>query len=251
MSTFFSQIKILKKLGAVAIKQSLEDEGANFEEIRFLRKITKKYGLKLNVKVGGCEAKNDIYFCQSIKCDGIVVPMVESEYNLTKFIQTVSNEFKGDLYMNLESINGFKNLSKIINTNQFKKIKGVVVGRSDLVGSLKLDKSKVNSKKIFNLVKNGLRKIKRKKKLVKIGGNLTVKSKNFLSKLFSEKLIDRAETRNFEFRINKYALRNFDMIINLIFKFEIEWLKFKNKNFTSNSFAKRANKMRIDVVNKR
>ena len=95
MSTFFSQIKILKKLGAVAIKQSLEDEGANFEEIRFLRKITKKYGLKLNVKVGGCEAKNDIYFCQSIKCDGIVDPMVESEYNLTKLIQTVSNVFNG------------------------------------------------------------------------------------------------------------------------------------------------------------
>lgn len=251
MNKLFSQIKILKKFGAVAIKQSLEDEGANFDEIKFLRKITKKYGLKLNVKVGGCEAKNDIYFCQSINCDGIVVPMVESEYNLTKFIQTVSKEYKGDLYMNLESINGFRNLSKIININEFKKIKGVVVGRSDLVGSLKLDKSRVNSKKILNLVENALRKIKRKKKLVKIGGNLTINSKDFLNKLFSKKLIDRAETRNFEFKLNKYSLKNLDMIIQLIFEFEIEWLKFKNKNFTFNSFAKRANKLRIDVVNKR
>lgn len=251
MNKLFSQIKLLKKFGAVAIKQSLEDEGANFDEIKFLRKITKKYGLKLNVKVGGCEAKNDIFFCQSINCDGIVVPMVESEYNLTKFIQTVSKEYKGDLYMNLESINGFRNLSKIINTNEFKKIKGVVVGRSDLVGSLKLDKSRVNSKKILNLVANGLKKIKRKKKLVKIGGNLNVNSKNFLMKLYSKKLIDRAETRNFEFKINKYTYKNFDTIIDLIFKFEVDWLKYKNKKFVSNSFAKRANKLRIDVVNKR
>jgi 4-hydroxy-2-oxoheptanedioate aldolase len=251
MNKLFSQIKILKKLGAVAIKQSLEDEGANFDEITFMRELTKKQGLKLNVKIGGCEAKNDIFFCQSIKSDGIVVPMVESEYNLTKFIQTVSSEFKGDLYMNLESINGFKNLSKIINTNEFNKLKGIVIGRSDLAGSLNLSKSRVNSRKIFNLVEDGLKKIKRKKKLVKIGGNMTVKSKKFINELFSAKLIDRAETRNIEFKINKNTLKNFDMIIYLILKFEIEWLKYKNTNFVTNNYAKKANSKRIADVFKR
>jgi 4-hydroxy-2-oxoheptanedioate aldolase len=162
-------LKILKKLGAVAIKQSLEDEGANFEEIRFLRKITKKLDLKLNVKIGGCEAKNDIFFCHSIFVNGIVAPMVESEYALKKFIQTVPSSFKGDLYVNLESKNAISNLNKILNTNEFKKLKGVVVGRSDLVGSLDLAKKEVDSRKILNLMEYSLKKIKKSKKLVKMG----------------------------------------------------------------------------------
>ena len=34
-------LKKLKKLGAVGVKQSLEDEGASFNDIRIMRKITK------------------------------------------------------------------------------------------------------------------------------------------------------------------------------------------------------------------
>ena len=55
-------LRDLKNLGAVAIKQSLEDEGASFQEVSFSKKISKSIGLKLNVKVGGCEAKNDVHF---------------------------------------------------------------------------------------------------------------------------------------------------------------------------------------------
>ena len=53
-----NQLKELKKLGATGIKQSLEDEGAGFNEIILMRKITKQVGLKLNIKICGCEAKN-------------------------------------------------------------------------------------------------------------------------------------------------------------------------------------------------
>ena len=35
-------LKKLKKLGAVGVKQSLEDEGASFNDIRTMRNITKK-----------------------------------------------------------------------------------------------------------------------------------------------------------------------------------------------------------------
>ena len=70
MSIEFTKIlKKLKKLGAVSVKQSLEDEGASFNDITTMRKITKKLKLKLNVKIGGCEAKNDIFFCKDIKTD--------------------------------------------------------------------------------------------------------------------------------------------------------------------------------------
>ena len=52
----------LKKLGVTAVKQSTEDEGSSFQDILMMRKITNKVGIKLNVKVGGCEAKNDIFY---------------------------------------------------------------------------------------------------------------------------------------------------------------------------------------------
>ena len=55
-------LKKLKKYGVSAVKQSLEDEGASFEEIKKMREISLKANLDLNVKIGGCEAKNDIFF---------------------------------------------------------------------------------------------------------------------------------------------------------------------------------------------
>ena len=64
---------------------------------------------------------------------------------LKKFIQTVPSSFKGELYINLETKNAFSNLYKIIKTKEFTKLKGVVIGRSDIAGSFGLPKSKVDS----------------------------------------------------------------------------------------------------------
>jgi len=251
MIKLIDQLKSLKKFGIVAIKQSLEDEGASFEDVSSMRKISKKLGLKLNVKVGGCEAKNDIFFCESIASNGIVAPMVESEYALRKFIQTVPSSFKGDLYINLESKNAFKNLDKIINAKEFDKLKGVVVGRSDLAGSFNLSKSKVDSNKIFNLLQLKLKKIKNKKKLIKMGGSITTKSKKFIVELFNKKLIDRVETRNIEMKLNKKSLKNFDTIIPLIFNFEIEWMKYKKETFKLNKISRKFIINRIAEIIKR
>ena len=52
--------------------------------------IVESAKVDLNVKIGGCEAKNDIFFCKKIKTNSIVAPMVESEYALRKFIQCAS-----------------------------------------------------------------------------------------------------------------------------------------------------------------
>ena len=251
MKNLINQLRVLKKVGTVAIKQSLEDEGASFQDISLMRKISKKLKLKLNVKIGGCEAKNDIFFCISISTDGIVAPMVESEYALRKFIQTIPNSFKGDLYINLESKNAFKNLDKIINSKEFKKLKGVVIGRSDLAGSFNLAKSKVDCNKIFNLLQSKLQKIKNKKKLIKMGGSVTQNSKRFIKNLFNKKLIDRIETRNVELKLDNKLIEKLDVIIPLIFSFEIEWLKYKKKNFKLNKITERSISKRIFEMSNR
>ena len=61
MKKLILKLKNLKRKGAVAIKQSLEDEGASFEDIKKMRMMTRSARLDLNVKIGGCEAKNDIF----------------------------------------------------------------------------------------------------------------------------------------------------------------------------------------------
>ena len=67
MKNLISRLNNLKKkFNVVAVKQSLEDEGASFRDLEVMRKITKKSKLNLNVKIGGCEAKNDIFFCKKI-----------------------------------------------------------------------------------------------------------------------------------------------------------------------------------------
>ena len=72
----------------------------------------------------------------------------------------------------------------MMRTKNFKRLKGIVIGRSDLAGSLNLQKSEVDSKKIFKLVLNLLKKIKRKKIIIKMGGSLTTKSLDFANKLY-------------------------------------------------------------------
>ena len=252
MKKIINYLKKLKKQNIVAVKQSLEDEGASFEELTLMRKITKKASLKHNIKVGGCEAKTDIYFCEKLGVDGIVAPMVESNYALRKFMQIISKNKKQSLYINLESIQAFKNINQMIRTKNFKKLRGIVIGRSDLAGSLNLQKSEVDSKKIFKLVLNLLKKIKRKKVTTKMGGSLTTRSLDFANKLYKMKLLDSVETRNIEIKLSDQVFNNFNKLIIDIFNFELEWIKYKQKKFSkTKNVIKNDNLSRIKELKKR
>ena len=190
MQKIVNSLKNLKKLNAVAVKQSLEDEGVSQEDLIVMKKITKKANLDLNVKIGGCEAKNDIYFCEWLNVKGIVAPMVESSYALRKFLQTIKKKTKQNLYVNLESIQSFKNINQILKQPNIKRLTGVVIGRSDLAGSLNLEKKEVDSKRIFKIVSKILKKIKKKNLIVKMGGSLTAESKNFVYELSFTACVD-------------------------------------------------------------
>jgi hypothetical protein len=243
-SKLVNKLSYLKSLGVIGIKQSLEDEGASFEEIILMRKITKKVGLNLNVKIGGCEAKNDIYFCKGIKTNSIVAPMVESSYALKKFLQISKVGAKIPLLINIETINAIKNLDAMIrNKREFGNLSGIVLGRSDLAGSLDLQKKDVNSKKIFNLVFQVFKKLKKinNKFKIKMGGSINDESIDFIKTLYYKKLLDIVETRNIEIKISEKTLENFSNIINLAFDFEVSWLK-KKINFTK---FNRLNKIKI------
>ncbi len=222
----------LRLMGVTAVKQSTEDEGSSFNDILLMRKITKKNKLKLNIKIGGCEARNDIFFCKRVKADSIVAPMVETEYALKKFTESASIKKKNLLFFNIETISALKNLNKMLNSKSFNYIDGVVLGRSDLAGSLNKPKNYVNSRKIFNLVENCFKLIKKKvkKKIIfKMGGSITPKSEKFIKHLYQKKLLGYIETRNIEIKLNKKNVNDLDKIISIAFEFEMEWLKIRAK----------------------
>jgi len=246
-------LKNLKNLGVSSVKQSLEDEGASFDDIRIMRKITKKFKLKLNVKIGGCEAKNDIFFCRNIQTDSIVAPMIESEYAVKKFVQCAAQKKNNLLLINLETFQSIKNLKHIIKSKYFKSIDGVVIGRSDLAGSMGYSKSFVDSKRIYNITRKTfsyIKKLKKNKKVLKMGGSITQNSKEFIQSLFEKKILDYVETRNIEIKLSKKSINNFEKIIIGSFQFEIEWLKYRiknNKNLPINlviDYKKRINEIR-------
>ena len=252
MKKFVNYLKKLKKYDAVAIKQSLEDEGASFDQLKIMRKITMKAGLQHNIKVGGCEAKTDIFFCEKLGVNGIVAPMVETGYALRKFLQIISKNKKQKLYINLESIQAFKNIKDILRAKEFKKLTGVIIGRSDLAGSLNLDKTEVDSKKIYDLVFKLLKKLKKNKIITKMGGSLTPRSLEFVKKLYKNNLLDRVETRNIEIRLNNRVLENFKEIIIKVFYFELEWIKFNySREMNKKNKIKNDSLARIKELKKR
>ena len=85
-----------------------------------------------------------------------------------------------------------------------------------------------------------------------MGGSLTANSKDFIYKLYKKKILDKVETRNIEIKLNNYVLNNFENIINSIFMFELEWLKFKQKNQKKKKIKlKNDNSERIKILKKR
>ena len=75
--------------GAHALKASFEDEGVTDCDLSDLVLLSGGTGLKVYVKIGGCEANRDIERCLRLGIKGIVAPMVESEFAVSKFINSV------------------------------------------------------------------------------------------------------------------------------------------------------------------
>ena len=135
LNTFKSlekNIKILKRRYKLAgIKAEFEAEGSSVMDIARLKILTESINTKLHVKIGGVEAKNDIYECISLGVDGIIAPMVETEFGLIKFLQTVKElklKKKPVLSINIETKTGYQNIDNIIRLAK-NEIDNITIGR--------------------------------------------------------------------------------------------------------------------------
>ena len=216
------------------IKISFEDEGLTENQAQIISSIAFKCGVPVTLKIGGCEAKCDIRAAKNLGVQKVVAPMIETAYALEKFVKSVIDIYDFDelndtkFAVNIETIQGYNNLDEMLTSPASNRIETIVMGRSDFVGSLKMNKSEVNSDKILSYAIEIAKKCKQHNKHLFVGGNLNANSISFFNQL-NNVLLNGVETRNIIF--NKEILNDPDAFnaIEKALEFELLWLEDKKR----------------------
>lgn len=223
-------LSTLKELGCSGIKISYEDEGALLNEIITMRYLTSSIGVKLSIKIGGCEAKRDIVDCINLHTDTIVAPMIESAFALKKFANSLKvYNYNGEKGFNLETIQAYKSLEEI--SNEFNLVDFVTLGRVDFVSSLNKDRNYVNNEEILKMATDIFQKAREKNIKCYLGGSINIESKEFIGKLINKNLLDKFETRYIIFDTTKINFENFNELLYWANVFEVEWLKLISNRY--------------------
>jgi len=250
------QLKDLKENHyAIGIKAEFEAEGTRLEEALRLKEVITKAGLDLTIKIGGCEALKDMYDSRSIGVTRIVGPMIETPYALKKFLACANLAFpederkEVDFLINVETISTVKNFDDMLNLPSINELKGIVIGRVDMTGSLGLTREHINSDEIGKICSDILNKAKIFNGMeCVIGGGVSAESLPFFEK-FTHGHLDKFETRKVLFDAKKANLANGgDKGILKAVGFELLWLKNK-RNFYGMIYKEDEN--RIEMLQKR
>ncbi|MAG24330.1 hypothetical protein CMI47_02015 [Candidatus Pacearchaeota archaeon] len=231
-----NQLKYLKNnFNILGLKSSFEDEGCMIDEMFSTRSLTHQCGIDFSIKIGGCEAKTDVMNSAILEANAIVAPMIESEFALQKWSETVSFFQNKNIlnscrfFINIESKCAYENIQNIINSAYTNTLSGIVVGRSDFARSFGMTKKEVNTDFIFDKTKFVLECAKSKDLITCIGGTISVDSSIFINKLYDLGLLDRIETRNVIIELNDNNIKNISSGIEAALLFEKTWLKSKEE----------------------
>lgn len=223
-------LQLRDKYGVVAVKAEFEAEATRMEELMRLKDIVSHCGLDLIVKIGGAEAITDMYMAQSIGANGIIAPMIESAFAMSKYVQAVNKNFPADLIkttlfgVNIETMQSFLNLNAILSVSGIESISTITVGRVDLSASMQLSRKDINSEIMFNITRNICEQAKKNNKRTTIGGGISVEAIPFIERLNG--VLDRFETRKIVFKMPKKFTYVKEGIMKAV-EFELLWLQNK------------------------
>lgn len=234
-------IELKQEYGASGLKIEFETECITFEEVLEAKRLAQASGVELAIKIGGCGAVRDIFEAKGAGAGVIVAPMIESVYALKKFVSSVEEVYNNfaespDLFINIETEQGVLNFSKIVSSDEFDKITGVVIGRNDMAKSYGIEdvESDIIKKTVLSIANQTFEY----GKVVIVGGKVTPES-DFL--FFPS--IAKCETR-------KIIFNNFPETDGILKALEFEALFIENKkNKSSEDYARlRELKTRMPVV---
>lgn len=220
--------ELKQEFGVFGVKSEFEAEGIRTDEIVRLNEVIYRADLDSYIKIGGCEAIRDIDYTRVIGAKGIMAPMIETPFAMQKFINSIKkvygDDYKDkDIIINIETKTSFQNLEDILAVS--KDILDIVcVGRVDLSSSLNLSRKDIDSKIIYEYVHKIAKIVKEKKKIMGIGGGISLNSLPFLKDV--EEYMDRFETRKIIFP-KEVLNKNYNKALKLSMEFEILYLKNK------------------------
>ena len=237
----------------VGIKAEFEAEGTRLEEALRLKEVCMKSDLGLTIKIGGCEAVRDLYECRVIGVERIVAPMVESAWALEKFLAAALKTFSPEeledlkLAVNIETMNACRAFDEMLCLEKIGLLNGIVMGRVDLTGSLKMTREDINSPEVFNITKELFLKAKSKGLETALGGGVSAHALSFFRDLPPGSL-NRYETRKVVFSCPGALSEDAGNGILKAVGFEVLWLKNKENYYSSIAFE---DKQRVDMLESR
>lgn len=224
--------------GVFEIKAEFEAEGSRIDELMRLKDVASMVGLPLLLKIGGVEAVTDIYSGLSLGARGIVAPMAETKYALSKFLDLIENFVPKDnaedieFGANIETSTACENFDDMLTLGNISNLGSITVGRVDLSGSMGLDRSAINTSKIMEeMYRNVFIKSKEKSLKTAMGGGISKDAFEIIERLVLDGLLDKYETRKVVFPAASYKYGE-DSILKAV-EFELLWLKSKKRYYST------------------
>lgn len=252
----YEMVDILKELkeeyGVIEIKAEYENEGSRQDELMRLKDVTSRVDLPIILKIGGVEAVTDMYSGLTLGVKGIIAPMAETAFAVSKFLNAIKtfippdNADDIDFAINIETITAYRNLDEILSLEDINLLYGITIGRVDFSGSLGKDRSFVDSDEMFRYCYEIFSKARQKNLKCGLGGAISTKSEEFIKNLIEDNLIDKFETRKVVY--SKDAVYNMKRAILKGIEFELLWLKSKRRYYHR---IRNEDEKRIEMLEKR
>jgi hypothetical protein len=245
--------QLKEQYGVFQTKAEFEAEGSRMEEMMRLKDVTTAVGLPIILKIGGVEAVTDVYNGLALGVQGLIAPMAETAFALSKFLNIIKNLVAPDnaqdieFAFNLETITGWRNFDEMMALPDRGLLAGVTIGRVDLTGSMGLSRAAINtSEEVYRICAGVFEKARKAGLRTGLGGGIAKESIPFITRLNERKLLDKFETRKIVFPAE--AVRHGDAAILKAVEFEVLWLKSKRRYYSG---IKQEDEHRIKMLEQR
>ena len=223
--------------GFASVKAEFEAEGTRVDELLRLLELARRAGLKVGIKIGGCEAIRDLIECKQYGVEYVIAPMVETPYALAKYAAAVKKVFsdaseRADIgfLFNLETITTYRALAEMVPVAAEHGL-GMVFGRVDFAGSMDRERDFVDSEDMTAHILAAATAARDNGLPMVVGGAVSPDSIPSLKRILDVRL-DRFETRKIIFDADT-ALNGTDLLagLGLAMEFELLWLKNKRDHY--------------------